>query len=77
MPKIAIMGPETRLKEEIAYFKLQYGSYKNCYTMHGHLLNITYGLRKTEIARCIIISDSFLSWEFILLFSGMKSMDDN
>jgi len=50
-PRIAVVGPELRLRDEIAYLKLQYGSYKNCYLMDGYLFNVSYGWLFYETGR--------------------------
>jgi len=40
-PKIAVVGPESRLTEEIEYLKLQYRLFKNCYIIHEAFYNIS------------------------------------
>jgi len=38
-PKIAVIGPESRLTDEIAYLKLQHRHLKNCHVIHEPLYN--------------------------------------
>jgi len=45
-----VFGPESRLTEEIAYLKLQYRHFENCYVIHEPLYNITLQWRFQEKA---------------------------